>query len=204
MEEETWETLVNRLRDFVSKTLSLISPIELDGEKGVTEMGLKLIVLAFLSTCPRYDVESERVVEGGRMDIFITDRQRGGVLIIELKYVRIGFLSLSKMPTSTPHTAKYATYKNVDEKVARMEYKDLLLLINRRYTKTLDKNGKSTQQLSNESLSDIIDGANEQLGRYSKALLTGGIRPVEKNTKIHSVVLVGIGRRVISTEVMYH
>lgn len=203
MEEETWETLVNRLRDFVSKTLSLISPIELDGEKGVTEMGFKLIVLAFLSTRDGYEVESERVVEGGRMDIFVRDRHRG-VLIIELKYVRIGFLSLSKMPTSTPHTTKYATYKNVDEKVARMEYKDLLLLINRRYTKTLDKNGKSTQQLSNESLSDIIDGANEQLGRYSKALLTGGIRPVDKNTKIHSVVLVGIGRRVISTEVLAH
>jgi hypothetical protein len=203
MEEETWETFVNRLRDFVSKTLSLISTIELDGEKGVTEMGLKLIVLAFLSTRDGYEVESERAVEGGRMDIFVRDRHRG-VLIIELKYVRIGFLALSKMPTSTPHTAKYAMYKNVDEKVARMEYKDLLLLINRRYTKTLDKNGKSTQQLSNERLSDIIDGANEQLGRYSKALLIGGIRPVEKNTKIYSVVLVGIGRRVISTEVIAH
>jgi hypothetical protein len=189
---ETWETLMTNIKEFVGQTLKLTASIELDGETGINEQAFKLVVLAYLSMHQdRYEIESERQVEGGRIDILIRRiDEPDDVLMIELKYVRAGYLELSRMPSSTPPTKKYAIYNSVDEKVSRMDYKDLLLVINRRYNKTPPS----------ETIANIIDGACEQNKRYEKSLKMGSIRPL-KNSSIHSVVLIGICRRVISTDV---
>ena len=189
-----WEELIEKIKIFANNALALTSSLELDGKDGISEMGLKLVMLSYLTTQrDEYEIESERTVEGGRMDLFLRHKDSSNVLVIELKYLRVGFLDSCKVSSTISHTKRYAKYNEVDRDISQMEYKDLLGITNRRYN-----DGK----LSTETLSSIIDAAHEQNKRYGKGLFAcSSIRkPLEKNTCIHTVVIVGIGRNVISAK----
>ncbi len=197
-----WPELLEELRGLISRTMKLVSSRELTGEseKGINELAFKMVILSHLST--KYEtlrIISEREVEGGRIDIFLQNIKTESILIIELKYVRIGFLENSAISPNATYLKKYALYKKVNDEICGMKMDALKSVINRRYVK---KNGPISV-LQKEPLSDIMQSALEQSKRYCSALLDGGVNPVNNNTlKLYYTAITGVGTRVIVQELV--
>lgn len=80
----------------VNDTMSLLRSDDLDGKDGLNEAGFKLAFLVALGEIPEVLVQSER--DAGdlmRADVTLIDYARLIALVVELKYVRCGFLQLA-------------------------------------------------------------------------------------------------------------
>ena len=116
-ENETWtywRDLIEELITGARDALYHLAPCELDGDsdKGVTELGFKLVLLGVLKDhTDELNIESERVVDGGRIDLFLTHKKSGTSLVIELKYGRVGFLSTTQLNPRTHHETKQKVWK---------------------------------------------------------------------------------------------
>ena len=122
-----WDDVVRELRRFTKNGLALLASRELDGDpnQGVTELGFKLALLCGLgNTFPDIVVESEREVEGGRIDLFLYHDKTKSSLVIELKYVRVGFLLSTQEAHKLYHTEKFKCWKEEDAKIGQLKAKE--------------------------------------------------------------------------------
>jgi|WetSurMetagenome_2_1015567.scaffolds.fasta_scaffold80598_1 hypothetical protein len=197
---EEWTQLLDELRGLISRTMKLVPSRELTGEseKGINELAFKMVILSHLST--KYEtlkIVSEREVEGGRIDVFVQNIKTQAILIIEVKYVRIGFIEKAVVNPKAPHSKRFALYKAVDEEISMMDQFTLKSVVNRAYM-------KPNCPVKTENLSDIMQSALAQSKRYCTALLEGGVNPVKnKDIKIYYTAITGIGTRVVVQELIY-
>ena len=124
--QQHWVHVVLAMRQFAQNALRLLADRELDGDPndGVTELGFKMVFLACFGNPagPFADIEleSEREVDGGRIDLFLLHKPTNSALVVELKYVRVGFLaSTANVPYS--YTALHKLWKDENEKIGRLD-----------------------------------------------------------------------------------
>jgi hypothetical protein len=186
--EQQWPSLVKTLIEKSSIILSFIENCELDADAnhGVTELGFKLSLLAGISE--DLSVESERDVEGGRIDLLLSDTE--SVLVIELKYLRVGFLEWTRMSPNTGHKTKHLKWKKANDTVAGLSPENVIKVRVREYY-----NQKETLR----SVDAISKNATQQAERYCKALREGGIHRLEEKKSLFYVVIIGIGKTVLSS-----
>lgn len=197
-EEYDWSSLLSTFEDYGTTVLKMIAPRELSGDPnfGVTEMGFKLVLLGFFATrLVDFEVESEREVEGGRIDIFVRHRETGSLLVIELKYLRLGFLEKARkgISQSTPNAIVNKQYKQVNEEILGLEWNAL-----KEVSKLDFYNGIKTTT----NIETIVLEATSQASRYTDLLTRGGIRRLPDSKRvIHYVAVIGVGSRVYCAEV---
>jgi hypothetical protein len=208
---DEWARLIDTLIVYARRGLALLAPREMDGkpDKGVTELGLKLLLLGYLGNLPAEGgvvaVESERELDGGRMDLCLIDERTHSVLVVELKYLRTSFLTLT--PYSTKHTAKqqHAAWDTTDKKVAALltqheTWKEVCQMdYNRVQTGGCD--GEQRKKAVVVTLDTIRDEAAEQAVGYCGALRKGQIRPIGANMRLFYVVVMGVGRNIVASRV---
>lgn len=198
---EYWQSAIDEIQRMVEKALSYIANRELDGDtaNGITEQCFKMTILGVLVVSPTFanvEIESERDVEGGRIDLFLYSKERECALVIELKYVRIGFLSSTKDVFFLPRLEKYKAWRDADDSFRMLTRKERLLVTMRR-----QKEGTSTQQGKKitevKQIAEIEEEGNSQALRYCRELRGGGIRRVDKKTRLFKVVITGVGKNVV-------
>jgi hypothetical protein len=207
---DEWTRLIDTLLVYARRGLVLLAPREMDGkpEKGVTELGLKLLLLGHLGNLPAEGVvvvESERELDGGRLDLCLIDERTQSVLVIELKYLRTSFLTLT--PYSAKHTAKqqHAQWDTADKKVAALlakheTWKEVCQVdYNRVQIGGCD--GEQCNKATVVTLDTIRDEAVEQAVGYCGALRKGQIRPIGANMRLFYVVVIGVGRNIVASRV---
>lgn len=164
-----------------------LSARDFDGDpnSGITEQTLKCMLVAVLRvTYPDIRVSSERVVDGGRLDLLLV---RGGhVEVLELKYIRTGFLSFVRY-SENPRVF----YANI--KAGLRKVREHANPLNMQYRTT----GSSRQR--RRSGRDDVEAAREQATRYVKGLVLGDIDPLPKATdwSVGYHVICGVGPRVL-------
>jgi len=190
-----WERLLNDLKNYTENTLSFLSSYELDGNpnNGVTEVGLKLIIIAFLSSgldTKCYKIESERTVEGGRIDLTITHYPSKSTLIIELKYIRVGFLEITKLKEISNQRQVRRLWENTNNALQKMTTDDMLTLRYREYF-------SGEEELV--SLKTKLQDALKQVAKYSVKMKEEQNKKqvIDKDFTIFTTVIMGIGCRVI-------
>ena len=198
---EYWRNLVKEMKVFIENGLSLIASCELDGDsnKGITELGFKLMVLCFLgnnlTVYKDLIIESEREVESGRIDIFLYNPVKKTALVIELKYIRIGFLESTKEVYKFGYKEKHKIWEKEDNKISLLNVKDIGNINVRQYT-TINMN-TNEKEMKLISIRSIWRDASKQATRYCKALREGDIRKIDDNIRLFRVVIIGVGRSVI-------
>lgn len=192
-----WSIMLDEFEQYGTETLKMLAPCELGGDPnyGVTELGFKLVLFGFFATRKKeFDLESERQVEGGRIDVFVRHIETGALLVIELKYVRLGFLDdacrgVTKM---TSHTILHKQYKTVNEVILDKEWKDLAKMQKRDYF---------NKCITLTSIEQVVLDAISQASRYADLLTRGEIRRLtEPCDVIHYAVVIGVGSRVHCTK----
>lgn len=186
--QQQWSSRVNTLIEKSSTILSFIANRELDGDpnNGVTEMGFKLSLLAGIPE--DLSVESERDVEGGRIDLFLTDTESG--LVIELKYLRVGFLESTRMSPNVGYKEKHLKWKQANDTVAGLSPEQRMKVCVKQYY---------NRKESLYSVHNIVIDATKQVRGYCKALREGGIRRLEDKKSLFYVIIIAIGKTVLST-----
>lgn len=159
-----------------------------DPNHGITEQTLKCMLVAVLCTYyPDVNISSERTIDSGRLDLLLVRGTHAEVL--ELKYVRAGFLSFVKY--STNNRVFYANIKAALTKVR--DHASPLDITYREKTNTrgLDRSAR-----------DLVASARSQATGYVNSLALGDIDPLPKtcNWTVGYHVICGIGLRVLNVE----
>lgn len=198
VEEYDWKPLLEAFETYATITLKMLAPRELSGDPnhGVTEVGFKLVLFGFFATRTElFDVESEREVESGRIDVFVRHRATKALLVLELKYVRVGFLEKARanITQTTSHTVIHQQYRRVNEELLGLEWREL---------KKVTKNDFYCGAKTTTCIDQLVLDAVSQASRYTDLLTRGEIRRLANPPAvIHYAVAIGIGSRVHCTEV---
>lgn len=193
-----WSILLDEFEQYGTETLKMLAPCELSGDPnyGVTELGFKLVMFGFFSTRTKeFYVESERAVEGGRIDVFVRHLESGSLLVIELKYVRLAFLDKTcKGITKTMgHVLVHKQYKLVNDELLKAKWTNI---------ERLQKRDYFGMRLTLTSIEQIVLDAISQASRYADLLTRGEIhRLTEIPNVVHYAVVIGVGSHVHCTEV---
>jgi hypothetical protein len=126
----------------------------------------------------------------GRIDIFLIDPATKSALVVELKYVRIGFL-LSTQGRFNSEAEKHKKWKEENEKIAGLPTKEKAEVLVRHYY----NNKKDPKLVSVHSM--MQEAANQAVG-YCNSLREGGLRRLDADTRLFRVVILGIGKSVIN------
>lgn len=124
-----WNGIVIAIKTCAQKALALLANRELDGDpnEGVTEVGFKLAILACLANLSSFsglEVESEREVDGGRIDLFLYHEVTQSALVVELKYVRVGFLLSTEKALKLNYRAKHKLWREENDKMVHLSKKE--------------------------------------------------------------------------------
>ena len=187
MDAHDWLPLLTQLRDASEATLALVATHELTGDAngGITETGFKLTLLSTLAPLHQeYEIESERDVEGGRIDLFIRHKATGHILLLELKYVRLGFLA----GCQGDPTKWRELHRRWAQMSALMMHKSAGEVRAMRYRKP---------EGAYDSVETQVQQAFTQLELYRKQLVEGQIRAIPDAPAIAVAVLIGVGKRVL-------
>jgi hypothetical protein len=198
-----WTTRVTELIRHARNGLSYLAPRELDGDpnEGITELGFKLVLMTGLGIGEQLQdlqVESERSVEGGRIDLFMYHEASNSALVVELKYVRIGFIETTKEAFNLPFLQKHRKWKEEDDNIALMTTQEKCQIHVRNYSTNRETKKK---EMSLVSVHTIMLKAVNQASRYCHALREGGLRRLDTNVRLFQVGIIGIGKSVITTSV---
>lgn len=202
---EVLMTLLEELKVYIENALSKIHPMEMDGDpnRGITELGLKLIVLGFLANYKekKIRIESERSLRNGRIDLFVEyideENKVLSSLVIELKYIRIAFLKHDEKITTHSHFKKrQRIWKNANDSLPLKlndieDLKDIMLSVN-----------FSVAGIVNQTppifvpLSKVFNDAIDQCLVYTQKLVQGDINPITSISNVFSCVIMGVGTRI--------
>lgn len=186
-----WLPLLNEMRQFTRRALSMLAPRELDGkpECGVTELGFKLILLGFFATKPdtMYRVVSEYVVDGGRIDLLIEHLHTHAVLALELKYQRMGFCnSVRYYPND--HKMQLTAWKSENARICALPRVAFLEVKMRDYYQSVKRV---------RTVAVIVNEAIEQVKSYALKLKEGEIGRLKPECKVSWAVMLALGGRVL-------
>ena len=187
-------SLLQELKIYCEKALSKIHPMEMSGDpnRGITELGLKLLVLGFLANRKEsFKIVSERHIQGGRIDLMIEYCDENSnviyIIVIELKYIRIAFLQY-KTRQDTWQTKNNALPLDVKSE------EDLNDFFQCDYYP--DKQLNAYQKLNLIPLNKIFKDAKVQCLNYTLKLIQGNINPIKLKCNVYSCVIIGIGTHV--------
>jgi hypothetical protein len=82
--------------------------------------------LANLPSFSNLGIESEREVDGGRIDLFLSHQETNSALVVELKYARVGFLRSTESGLKLDWRMKYKLWKDENEKLQKMTLNEKL------------------------------------------------------------------------------
>jgi hypothetical protein len=184
--EQIFES-VKRALVRAEQALKKMHSSDLDGaaSHGLNECGFKFIFVASLDG--DYLVESERDVEGGRVDLIISDLGGENVLVIEFKYIRLGFMVGCKCGTADNFYAKHKKFNVFAAELLDMSSAEL----KRQTYRTPSAKYRSVAEEKTEAF--------DQVGRYANALKNGTKDPLPKTVKhIETCVIIGVGNRILS------
>jgi hypothetical protein len=195
-----WTTVVETLRECSTKGLALISDRELDGDpnKGVTELGFKLVLLTCLANIPTFKdvtVVSEKVIEGGRIDLYLTHQNTA--MVLELKYERIGFTESTRCSPSTNYKTKNSLWRKENDRIKKGG-RDVALKTKMRQYFSKTNGAKATEHLV--PISTICNNVGEkQVSPYCKGVRVGTLsQPLPKEVSLYGFAMIGIGTTIIT------
>jgi hypothetical protein len=190
----------------VRRALSPLPGRELSGDpnKGVTELGFKLAwMTALCAVEPDLTIESERVVEGGRIDLLLALGTH--VEVLELKYVRVGFLD--RVRFTKKWLIFHARCRVANTALNSLTRNDFWNQMFRRYqfdsssgqpVYRMLKRGHRVRKFDLVSIAAECRSGRKQAQRYCKTLETDAIDPLPlgpaRSLGYH--VIVGAGTRV--------
>ena len=140
-------------------------------------------------------IESEREVENGRIDLFLYNPKKKTAIVIELKYIRIGFLESTKEAYKLGYKEKHKAWGKEDNRISLLNVKDKGNINVRQYT-TINMN-TNEKEMKLISIRSIWKEASKQATRYCKALREGDIRKIDADIRLFRVVIIGVGKSVI-------
>ncbi len=184
--EDGMDKLIDSVKNAVTRvehSLSKMHSSDLDGaaSHGLNECGLKFALLPYLDG--DYFIESERDVEGGRLDLLISDGENA--LVIELKYVRCGFMTGAKYGVKDALSTKFKKFNDFAAKLSTMSWDDL-----KKESYRLSSGGRITVEAE-------VKEAWTQAERYVAALKHGHKDPLPASIKnVKPFVIIGVGNRV--------
>lgn len=169
----------------VKTTLSYFRNRDYDGKNGLNEAGFKFIVIAEARKLG-FEIFNEHQIEGGYIDLVLTkdfDDAEGAVfLILELKYIRGGFIKVVN-----GKSIRYSSFYRDLYEIHNQMGKDLVALTKQQI---LDVSYQAFKD-GNEKVQDLMKKTiDTQLLRYIKAAGTGGIGKIDG--EIFGLVIIGV------------
>lgn len=163
--------IIDEAIERAENTLNLLSPFEFNGDAkngAMTEFSLKLLLLQTLAHDKRVIVENEKNISGGRCDIVLWNLEKTCAHIVELKYVRCGYLTRTDWSSRDFYAVRDEKLKSSAEAIHNLKNDHELL------NETSMVAGCKTRK----TIKSQIDDANEQCRRYINSLpeaVTGSV-----------------------------
>lgn len=104
-------------------------------------------------------------------------------MVIELKYLRVGFLESTRMSPDVAYKEKHLKWKQANDTVAGLSPEQRMKVCVRQYY---------TRKESLYSVNNMATEATTQAQRYCKALREGGIRRLEEKKSLFYVIIIGL------------
>ena len=195
-DEKNLVTRINEAIQTAELVLAKLNASDLDANSPMTETGFKAVLMAVFMQSGHFEVWSEKRIEGGRCDLILkyTENDANILVILELKYIRTGFIKLVNLPWrnmyNNNHNQRHIYLDKVAQQVSKFDNHSLL-----NCTVIWDK--KRT------NFSKILESAVEQLSTYMKSLSASKMHPFVNVKKMRGYVVVGISRRIVKLHVIY-
>ena len=172
----------------VKTTLSYFRNSDYDGKNGLNEAGFKFIVIAEARKLG-FEIFNEHQIEGGYIDLVLTkefdDAERDVFLILELKYIRGGFIKVAN-GKSIRYSSFYRDLYEIHNKMGKN-----LVALTKQQILDVSYQAFKDGTAANEKVQDLMKKTiDTQLLRYIKAAGTGGIGKLDG--EIFGLVIIGV------------
>jgi len=195
-----WDEVLRLIISNAEKGLSFIASRELDGDEvnGISEKAFKLLIFGFFGVVNElniHQVSSERMVDGGRIDIYLEHLPTKSALVIELKYIRVGFLESTKFDGWPREFEKISLWKKENDNLKNLPRIELGNVRVRDYY--------SKKERIREIRTYCLDAV-DQARRYCNALRDGGVNPKVKkeSVRLFHCAIIGVGTVVFGSDVI--
>jgi len=169
-----------------------------DASYGLSELSYHMILLTSLITQEefknkKFSVESEKYLDvGKRCDLYLKNINKD-VLIIEIKYIRLPYLEITKKRIDKKDiqlAEKNKIYNDISEQLKKMDQIDIMKLKKFNYYKTPLNNQPINYY---DTICDETYKALDQSGEYAKIHYINTIKSKNKIGEIYYCTIMGIG-----------
>lgn len=198
--------LLRHLGDHVNRTLSHMSVCELDGDtkKGISEMTLKFIIVSyFVERASLYDIYTN-TTPNEKVDLHIRHRDTQAILLLRIKYTRIGFLEATRAARTTPIKEKLSLWEKENERILQMTPSELEHVQFRYNNNNMNPHQQKSPCLMTveKSLSLAVSYNHVRALEILRSFSLDVNHQQEQDTIYHSV-LFGIGQRFVTTTLYF-
>jgi hypothetical protein len=168
-----------------------------DPNKGLNEFSFQLVFYTNLITykLPKIIVQMEKVIEGhSRCDLLIKDVNTNEIVIIELKYIRLSFLKISRIHSTNDAFKFQKVLEDIHNIIKHYTNAELLKLL--KWSDYIVSTKDSVKEEKYEPIENILIKAETQAKTYAKQY-QNNLDWRTKQPKIYYLAIIGIGFRII-------
>lgn len=179
------------LNTFPSKML------DSDPNKGLCELSIQLVIYQYLKKLFENNkdikIEMEKMILSSYCDIIISNYKKSEFLIIELKYIRITYLTIiqSTYKLNMKYHEKIAWLKHSYEKIKGESNETILSMTTQ---SVISDTITGEKKIKKTTIKEFIEQTDDQVKEYCKKF-----KEVQwKNSKIYYISIIGIGFKLLN------